>query len=159
MNFEEITIGTHNVIFWDLPGKETLRQFWPIFYRKIKFSGIIYLIDYFNKDNLNESIRVLHDLLNEPELSSCHVLIVINMEKKISDDDQNQFRKNKIDDDENNIDLDDVDEELKMIVHFDIMPSQENVKFHRINLYEEKSSSEQYNKVKEKMKIWLSAFS
>lgn len=142
-----------------MPGKENLRQFWPIFYRKIKFTGIIYLIDYFNKDTLNESIRVLHDLLNEPELSSCHVLIVINMEKKISIDDEYQFRKNKVDENENDKDLDDSDEELKMIVHFDLLPNQDNVKFHRINLYEEKSSSEQYNKVKEKMKIWLSTFS
>jgi len=147
------------VIFWDLPGKDTLRQFWPIFYRKIKFSGIIYLLDYFNKDTLNESIRVLHDLLNEPELSSSHVLIVINMEKKISMDDENQYRKNKLEDVDNDIDSDDIDEELKMIVHFDQLPNTENVKFHRINLFEEKSSSEQYNKVKEKMKIWLSAFS
>ncbi len=147
------------MIFWDLPGKDTLRQFWPIFYRKIKFSGIIYLLDYFNKDTLNESIRVLHDLLNEPELSSSHVLIVINMEKKISMDDENQYRKNKLEDVDNDIDSDDIDEELKMIVHFDQLPNTENVKFHRINLFEEKSSSEQYNKVKEKMKIWLSAFS
>ncbi len=81
------------------------------------------------------------------------------MEKKISIEDENQFRKNKLEDVDNDIDLDDVDEELKMIVHFDLLPNHENVKFHRINLYEEKSSSEQYNKVKEKMKIWLSAFS
>jgi len=130
-----------------------------MFYRKIKYSGIIYLINYFNKDTLNESVRVLHELLNEPELSSCHVLIVINMENKVSGDDEDFLKRNKVDDNDNDVDNDDTDEELKMIIHFDLLPNQDMIKFHRLNLYEEKSSSEQYNKVKEKMKIWLSAFS
>lgn len=157
-NYEEITIGTHNVCFWDLPGKESLRQYWPIFYRKIKFSGLIYMIDYFNKDTLNESIRILHNLLSEPELSSCHVLIVVNIEKKVSIDEENIFKRKKIEEQEEGVETDDHDEELKIIVHFDILSNQENVRFHRINLYEEKSSSDQYNKVKEKMKLWLSSF-
>ena len=72
--------------FWELPGKETLRKFWPIFYRRIKFSGIIFMLDYQNKENLNESIKVLHDLLTEQELSNCSVMIVLNYEKKISND-------------------------------------------------------------------------
>ena len=141
----------------DLPGKESLRQLWPLFYRKIKFTGIIYLIDYFNKDTLTESIRTLHNLLNEPELSSCHVLIVIIKDTKVSGEgeEKNQVTDNEM---ENEIYKDDLDDQLKMIVHYDQFPNPNLIKFHSINLYDYNSSSTQYNQVKEKMKMWLSSF-
>jgi hypothetical protein len=140
----------------DLPGKESLRQFWPLFYRKIKFTGIIYMIDYLNKDTLTESIRTLHYLLNEPELSACHVLIVIIMDKKVSGkEEKNQLEDNEM---ENENFKDDQDDHLKMLVHFDQFPNTNLIKFHSINLYDYDSSSTQYNQLKEKMKLWLSSF-
>ena len=48
------------------------------------------MIDYFNKDTLTESIRTLHNLISEPELNSCHVLIVIIIDKKVSGNEEDE---------------------------------------------------------------------
>jgi GTPase SAR1 family protein len=53
-NYEVVEFGSFSVAIWDLPGRENLRIFWPNFYRNIEFSGLIYLIDYEDKDTLNE---------------------------------------------------------------------------------------------------------
>jgi hypothetical protein len=59
---------------------------WPNFYRNIDFSGLIYLINYDNKDTLSEAVKVMHDLFSEEELSDVNVLVVLNSGKKDFDE-------------------------------------------------------------------------
>ena len=77
-NYEEVEIGAFNVAVWDLPGRANLRIFWPNFYRNLELAGVIYFIDYDNKDTLQESIRVMHDLFSEEELENVKILIILN---------------------------------------------------------------------------------
>jgi len=58
-NFEKVKVGGNQMAIWDLPGKDNLRLFWPNFYRAIEFTGIIYLINYEDKDTLNDCSLIL----------------------------------------------------------------------------------------------------
>jgi len=43
-----------------MPGRENLRVLWSNFYRNIDFSGIMYVIDYDNKDTLDECTNTIY---------------------------------------------------------------------------------------------------
>jgi len=58
-NYEKVTIGQFDVGIWDLPGKENLRLLWPNFYRNIDFAGVMYVIDYENKDTLSDGNLII----------------------------------------------------------------------------------------------------
>ena len=129
---------------WDLPGKENLRMLWPNFYRNIDFSGLIYLINYDNKDTLNEAVKVMHDLLTEEEVSNLNVLIVLNCAKK----DYDEFRKGeKVDIDELEENTVDVAEEskdklqkdqIKKDIYFDLI--KQNKQMFVLDIFDEKVS-------------------
>jgi GTPase SAR1 family protein len=62
-NFELVDIAHYKVAIWDIPGRESLRILWPNFYRTIEFSGVMFFIDYENKDKLPEGkINFIHSL-------------------------------------------------------------------------------------------------
>ena len=77
-NYEEIKFDSKDVAIWDLPGRETLRDFWPMYYKNIHFDGIIFLIDYENKTSFDESVRVMHELFMKEELSNSNIILLIN---------------------------------------------------------------------------------
>lgn len=82
-NYEIVEFGQIKAGIWDLPGRENLRLLWPNFYRNIDFAGVIYVIDYEEKDKLAETVRVMHDLLNEEELIKASILVLLNYKQKV----------------------------------------------------------------------------
>lgn len=147
---------------WDLPGKESLRMLWPNFYRNIEFAGLIYLIDYDNKDTLTETVKVMHDLLTEDELSDVNVLIVVNLAKK----DHDEFKKEeKIDLEQlgdNTADLieDSADkaknDEIKKDIYYDLI--KQNKQMLLIDIFDEKVTPADHTKTRNFFKQFILKF-
>lgn len=53
-NIEKISSGATKLAIWDFPGKESMRIFWPLYYRSVQFTGAIYIINYDEKETLDE---------------------------------------------------------------------------------------------------------
>lgn len=53
-NYEKVVSGPNKLAIWDLPGKENMRMFWSLFYQNINFSGIIYIINYQQKETFED---------------------------------------------------------------------------------------------------------
>jgi GTPase SAR1 family protein len=161
-NYEEIDLGSTTVAIWDLPGKESLRMLWPNFYRNIEFAGLIYILDYDNKDTLSESIKVMHDLLTEDELSDVNVLIVVNLAKK----DHDEFKKEeKIDleqlgDNTGDLIEDSADkiknDEIKKDIYYDLI--KQNKEMLLIDIFDEKVTPADHTKTRNFFKQFILKF-
>jgi GTPase SAR1 family protein len=161
-NYEEVDLGSSTVAIWDLPGKENLRIFWPNFYRNIEFSGLIYLINYDNKDTLSESVKVMHDLLSEEELREVNVLIVLNYAKKDYDE-LNKGEKIKIEDlEENTADIIDdpkdnmIKEQMKKDIYYELIKQPKEL--YVIDIFDDKVSATDHKKTRNFFKLFVSKF-
>ena len=173
-NYEEVEIGAFNVAVWDLPGRTNLRIFWPNFYRTIEFSGLIYFIDYDNKDVLPESVRVMHDLLSEEELEDVKILIILNKSRvakkktfktnNLIDDDGKDGKESKgskeketsgKDEEEN--EMNKIREEIKKTIYFDLI-KQKAKDIYYFDLYESTTNENDMQKTQTQMKKFISSF-
>lgn len=80
-NFEysEPHISANTIGFWDLGGKSTIRAIWPSFYKNIKISGIIFVVNANDEEErMNEARMEFQKLLNEEELRTAVVYVVYN---------------------------------------------------------------------------------
>jgi GTPase SAR1 family protein len=84
----ETTIGYNyvNIIYsgvscdvWDLGGDPISKSYWPTFYRNLKFSTVLFIIDIFSRDTLNLALKELLTLLNEEELKQARFFIIFNV--------------------------------------------------------------------------------
>lgn len=83
-HYEEFKGTTFSYSIWDVPGGQTMRHSWPAFYRYIKVSALIFVVDGSETgedektlERIAEARRWLHFLLAEDELrSTCFVIIV-----------------------------------------------------------------------------------
>eukprot|EP00930_Biecheleria_cincta_P076281 TRINITY_DN63495_c0_g1_i1.p1 TRINITY_DN63495_c0_g1~~TRINITY_DN63495_c0_g1_i1.p1 ORF type:complete len:255 (+),score=42.95 TRINITY_DN63495_c0_g1_i1:41-766(+) len=89
-HFEEMrsaTLGQYGM--WEIPGNDAMRRMWPMFYRYIRISCVVFVVDAFSpgacslkKDNLSKLVKArdsLHHLLNENELRQAIFLLVLNI--------------------------------------------------------------------------------
>lgn len=161
-NYEEVDLGSFTVAVWDLPGRENLRMFWPNFYRAIDFSGLIYLINYDNKDSLNEGVKVMHDLLSEEELSDVCVLIVLNYARKDYDEFNKGEKMNIEDMEENTADIIEdpkdnlIKEQIKKDIYYDLI--KQNKELFVLDIFDEKVSPADHQSTRNFFKKFISKF-
>ena len=147
-------MGPYNIAVWDLPGKENLRMLWPNFYRSIKFSGVVYLINYEDKDTLSEAVKVMHDLLSEEELANASILILANCANKYSQE------KKEDDDDDENIEAQSeatnqkLIDEIKKNIYFDLL-NQESKCVFTCDIYDEKATQQDTDRISTFFKNYL----
>lgn len=85
-NYEEIRLrGIVKVAVWDLSGKSTLRDLWPVVYKNIQFSAVVFVIDADKTDRFLEARKELQVLVNEEELREAAFLVVFNTRKETGD--------------------------------------------------------------------------
>jgi signal recognition particle receptor subunit beta len=150
-NFERLEVGPYQVSIWDLPGRKNLRIFWPNFFRNIDFHGVIYMIDYDSKDNLDEAVRVMHDLLTEEELKNVDVLVILNYTRKDYNETEN-YNQN-VDYITSSEKLDSVIvSEMKNNIYFELIP-QMNKELYYMDLYNDSVGNES---IKQTLKSYFS---
>jgi GTPase SAR1 family protein len=152
-------MGPYNIAVWDLPGKENLRMLWPNFYRSIRFSGVVYMIDYEDKDTLGESVRVLHDLLSEEELAGTSLIIVANcvkkqQQEKVFDDDMD-IKPGEVQSDTY---IQQLTNEIKKNIYFDLI-NQEKKDIFICDIYDEKATQKDTDRISIFFKNYLSDLS
>lgn len=153
-NYEELMFDSTEIAIWDLPGKESLRTYWPIYYRNISFDGIIYFIDYDNKTTLDESIKVLQELVFKEEFSDCSVMIFVNkgIEDHLDNDDNSSQGSTQ---ERNEIKSKEFErDEIKQIVYFDVIP-QINKNIFVFDLYEKRKPGDKQILLENKFREFL----
>jgi hypothetical protein len=144
-------------------------MFWPNYYRNIEFTGLIYMINYDNKDTLNESVRIMHDLLSEEELQDVHVLIVANIaktdKKKNDNEDSHIELKKKIDGDDDDMGDDNEEnpetvsliEEIKKNIYYDLL-TQISKEIFILDLFDENLSAPEQSRTSKALRKFISDF-
>ena len=156
-NYEEIMFDSMEIAIWDLPGKESLRSFWPIYFKNIAFDGIIYLIDFDNKTTLDDSIKVLHEIIVKEELSECSLIIFVNksiedsMDNNDDSSDDSTKENNEVKSKEFEID------EIKKVLYFDIIP-QINKDIFIFDLFEKRKPGDKQFELENKFREFLATF-
>jgi len=80
-HYEEMSgapLGAYGI--WDVPGSEVMMRMWPTFYRYVKVSAVIFVVDGTDIDDkrLDTARRQLHFLLNEDELRVAAFYLIVN---------------------------------------------------------------------------------
>jgi GTPase SAR1 family protein len=68
-----------NFNIWELGGDKISRSYWPTYYRNLKFTKVIFIIDIFDKSQHIEAIRELLLMINEEELKEAKFFIIFNI--------------------------------------------------------------------------------
>mmetsp|Transcript_56790 Transcript_56790/g.122768 ORF Transcript_56790/g.122768 Transcript_56790/m.122768 type:complete len:223 (+) Transcript_56790:128-796(+) len=75
---------------WDVPGNEVMVQMWPTFYRYIRVTAVLFVVDGSDKsdqakEKLSKARGLIDFLLNEDELRLAAFMIIINVHKEAGD--------------------------------------------------------------------------
>eukprot|EP00746_Dinoflagellata_sp_MGD_P140357 gnl/MRDRNA2_/MRDRNA2_73616_c0_seq1.p1 gnl/MRDRNA2_/MRDRNA2_73616_c0~~gnl/MRDRNA2_/MRDRNA2_73616_c0_seq1.p1 ORF type:complete len:237 (-),score=66.56 gnl/MRDRNA2_/MRDRNA2_73616_c0_seq1:365-1075(-) len=99
-HYEEFTkSGILKYGMWDVPGGKEYRLLWPTFYRYIRMSAVIFVIDALEAQDTEEHVErmdeikvLIHNLLAEDELRNAAFIVIIN-DKKYKDFQIRQFMR------------------------------------------------------------------
>jgi GTPase SAR1 family protein len=98
-NFITISYNDTHFDVWDLGGDPTSRSFWSTFYRNLKFTIVVYIINLFDSNSHLASLRELLILINQEELKQARFFIIFNLSsdeaKKITFNDPNVIKENR----------------------------------------------------------------
>mmetsp|Transcript_6654 Transcript_6654/g.11623 ORF Transcript_6654/g.11623 Transcript_6654/m.11623 type:complete len:247 (+) Transcript_6654:65-805(+) len=96
-HYEELT-GKSDTIpkygVWDIPGNEHMKRMWPMFYKYIRISAVIFVVDASLPEQgqvpekiamMDEARRQMHFLLNEDELRRAAFILVLNTKKPVEE--------------------------------------------------------------------------
>ena len=136
-NYKKIENDYYEAYIWDL--NYDIKEFWSNFYRNILFQCVIYIINYDNKEKLDEAIEVMHDLLNEDELRDVNVLIILNHKNELIENkivDINEESKKK----EINNYKDPILHQMNKDILFDLIP-QKNKKSHYLDIIDNQNEN------------------
>ena len=75
-NVETLDFKRANLTIWDVGGADKIRILWKHYFPDTE--GLIFVIDSYDKDRIDESAEELKKLLSEEELKDCPVLIFAN---------------------------------------------------------------------------------
>lgn len=69
---------------WDVPGSDAFVRLWPMFYRYVSISAVVFVIDHFSPerhdlDRIQRARELIHTLLSEDELRACCFWIILNV--------------------------------------------------------------------------------
>lgn len=73
---ESIEIGNVKISAWDLGGHKAVRDIWQDYYTKA--DAVIYLVDLFDEDRIEESCEEFWAMLKEDIMKDCVVLVMGN---------------------------------------------------------------------------------
>eukprot|EP00386_Alphamonas_edax_P011367 GDKI01036057.1.p1 GENE.GDKI01036057.1~~GDKI01036057.1.p1 ORF type:complete len:224 (-),score=30.90 GDKI01036057.1:47-718(-) len=80
-HYEEVRIGREIFGVWDVPGSDAMKEMWPVFYRYVKVSAVIFVFNMTEKDK-NEKVREARErlcfLVNEDELRETVFCVLLN---------------------------------------------------------------------------------
>jgi len=88
-----VDIKGKKVSIFDVGGQESVRYLWPIFYKKIKFDALLFMIDATDEQKFYEAKSEFHKLVNEEELRNVVFCVLYNY--KTNDDFQSQMNQAK----------------------------------------------------------------
>lgn len=84
-HYEEFKWVDWSYAVWDVPGSETMRSQWRVFYRYIKVTALIFVVsgaeiqdDKKTEQRIQEARQWIHYLLAEDELRACYFAVIIN---------------------------------------------------------------------------------
>jgi GTPase SAR1 family protein len=81
LGFNYVTIEYSNQSYhiWEFGGDPVSRSYWPSFYRNLSVNIVIYIINVFDTDNHQTSIKEFLYLVNEEELKIAKFSIIFNI--------------------------------------------------------------------------------
>ncbi len=101
LGFNHTTIKYENIILdlWDLGGDTLTKSYWPTFYRNLRFTLIIFVINIADDEStFSVALKDLLIILNEEELKQARIFILFNMavddevKKKLGENLKNEFK-------------------------------------------------------------------
>lgn len=98
-NFVSINYNDTSFDIWDLGGDATSRYFWSTFYRNLKFTIVIYMINLYDTNSHNQTLKELLTLINQEELKQARFFIIFNLitdeSKKLTFNDPAIMKENR----------------------------------------------------------------
>ena len=81
LGYNHTTSKICNVTYdlWDLGGDNLTKSYWPTFYRNLRFSLVIFVINIADESTFTTELKDLLILLNEEELKQARFFILFNM--------------------------------------------------------------------------------
>lgn len=73
---KKITKGNVTIKLWDVGGQPRFRSMWERYCRHVQ--AIVYVVDAVDHERMEESARLLHDLVARPTLQSVPLLVLGN---------------------------------------------------------------------------------
>jgi signal recognition particle receptor subunit beta len=89
-HYEEIEYSKFRYGIWDVPGSDAFIRMWPMFYRYVNASAILYVVDASEKgaadaNKVAQARRLLRYLLNEDELRVAAFFLILNIRQQEPD--------------------------------------------------------------------------
>ena len=75
-NMRKITKGNVSIKLWDVGGQPRFRSMWERYCRHVQ--AIVYVVDAADVDRIDESSRLLHELVQRPTLHNVPLLVLGN---------------------------------------------------------------------------------
>ena len=75
-NMRKITKGNVTIKLWDVGGQPRFRSMWERYCRHVQ--AIVYVVDAADHDKIDESSKLLHDLVERPTLHTVPLLVLGN---------------------------------------------------------------------------------
>ena len=75
-NTETLEFDEKEICVWDLGGPEKVRPLWRHYYKGT--SAIIFVIDASQEQNIKNTKKEIHNIMKNPELSTCPLLVFAN---------------------------------------------------------------------------------
>lgn len=83
-HYEELNSTAFKYGIWEIPGNEIFTRMWPMFYRYVRMSAVLFVVDAFSEhkgdvDRLTKARSWIHFLLNEDELRTAAFVLILNI--------------------------------------------------------------------------------
>mmetsp|Transcript_55710 Transcript_55710/g.156893 ORF Transcript_55710/g.156893 Transcript_55710/m.156893 type:complete len:245 (-) Transcript_55710:154-888(-) len=106
-HYEELSsniVGRYGV--WEVPGSEVMMRMWPMFYRYLRITAIIFVVDGFSiqPDNMDDidldkidfdkialARQKIEFLMNEDELRGAAFILILNVKGTDTEEDKSEF--------------------------------------------------------------------
>jgi len=74
----ELKVGGIAFSVWDVAGKSSTRSLWSSYYKQGNIDAIVYVVDAADRERLEETKKVLHTQLRDPELAEKMLFVLAN---------------------------------------------------------------------------------
>ena len=100
LGYNHTTTKYENISFdlWDIGGDPLTKSYWPTFYRNLRFTLVVFVINIADESSFATALKDVLILLNEEELKLSRFFILFNIitddeiKKKLGDNSKKEFR-------------------------------------------------------------------